>query len=75
MFYDQLVKVCKEKNTSPSAVTLAAGLSKTNVTCWRKGQAPKLDTIVKLAEQLNVSPKELIPEKSTETRERGECGT
>lgn len=67
MFYDQLKKICKEKNTSPSAVALAAGLSKTNVTYWRKGQAPKLDTIMKLAEQMEVSPKALIPEQESNT--------
>lgn len=62
MSYNQFKKVCKEKNTSPCAVALAAGMSKANVTNWRNGQVPKLDTIMKLAMRLDVDPKELIPE-------------
>ena len=61
MFYDNLKDVCQKKRTSPSAVCLAIGISKSNVTEWSKGRSPKLDTVVKIANHLNVSPAKLIP--------------
>ena len=67
VFYNLLKEICTEKGTSPSAVAQAAGFSKSNVTNWRNGQAPKLDTIIKLAERLGVSPKELVPDESQDT--------
>lgn len=63
MFYDQLKKACREKGTSPCALALAAGMSKSNVTNWKNGQAPKLDTIIKLADRLGVDPRDLLPDK------------
>ena len=47
MFYDALKEVCQKKKTSPSAVCLALGMSKSNVTEWKKGRSPKLDVVVK----------------------------
>ncbi len=67
MFYDHLKKICTARGTSPSAVALAAGMSKSNVTGWKNGQSPSLETIEKLAAQLGMNPKELIPEDTTET--------
>lgn len=61
MFYETLKKICKENNTSPSAVTLAIGMSKSNVTAWKHGRSPKLETVMKIASYLSVSPTELIP--------------
>lgn len=55
MFYERLNKLCKEAGTTPSAIALAAGMSKSNVTLWKRGQSPKLDSLIKLAEQLGVS--------------------
>lgn len=65
MFYDVLKAVCEKKNTSPSAVCLALGMSKSNVTEWKNGRSPKVNTVVLIAEHLGVSPMELI-EKQTE---------
>lgn len=61
MFYETLKKVCDEKNTSPSAVCVALGMSKSNVTAWKTGRSPNLDTVVQIAEHLGVNPSKLIP--------------
>lgn len=66
MFYELLAEVCKKKKTSPCAAALAIGISKSNVTEWKKGRSPKLDIVVKLAEHLGVSPMQLIPKKPKE---------
>lgn len=63
MFYETLKEVCNKKKTSPSAVCLALGMSKSNVTEWKAGRSPKLDTVVQIAEHLGVSPMKLIPKK------------
>lgn len=61
MFYETLKEVCDAKKTSPSAVCLALGMSKSHVTEWKNGRSPKLDTVIKIAAHLGVEPTELIP--------------
>lgn len=60
MFYDRLKRLCEEKGTSPSAVAAAAGMSKANVTGWKNGASPKLDTIISLAKELGAPVAALI---------------
>lgn len=64
MFYDQLKKVCERKKTSLTSIVLASGMSKSNVTNWKKGQTPTLDTVAKLAASLGVDPRELFPDST-----------
>lgn len=61
LFYETLKEVCERKNTTPSAVCVALGISKSNATEWKKGRSPKLDTVLRIAEYLAVSPSRLIP--------------
>ena len=60
MFYDQLARLCEEQGRTPSAVALAAGMSKANVTNWKNGASPTLATIDRLARELNVSVTALL---------------
>lgn len=60
-FYAALKEVCEKKKTSPSAVCVALGISKSNVTNWKNGQSPRLDTVIDIAKHLSVSPSRLIP--------------
>lgn len=59
-FYDVLQSVCKKKHTSPSAVAMALGMSKSNVTKWKTGKTPRLDVIIKMADHLGVSAATLV---------------
>ena len=61
MFYEQLKEVCRKKHTSPSAVCLALGMSKSNVTNWKNGMWPRLDVVMEMAKVLGVPPARLIP--------------
>jgi hypothetical protein len=63
LFYELLKEVCKKKRTSPSAVCLALGMSKSNVTKWKAGSSPKIDTVVRIAKHLNVPVTRLIPKE------------
>ena len=62
-FFEHYQKVCHAHGKSPSSIALAAGLSKSNVTGWKAGQSPSLDTLIKLSQQLEINPKELVPEE------------
>ena len=56
MFYDNFDKLCKEKNTSPSAVCIKIGLSKTTSSYWKTSRRiPKRETLEKIAEYLGCS--------------------
>lgn len=63
MFYETLKEICDKKKTSPSAVCLALGMSKSNVTSWKNGRSPQLDTVVAIAKHLGVNPARLIPKE------------
>lgn len=52
MFFEQFKNDCANKNTSPSAVCVAVGIGKSNVTHWRAGSFPKMELRIKLAEYL-----------------------
>lgn len=65
MFYEILKEICKKKKTSPSAVCLALGMSKSNVTAWKAGRSPTLDTVIAIADHLGVSPARFIYPKTT----------
>jgi transcriptional regulator with XRE-family HTH domain len=61
LFYEVLKEVCIKKKTSPSAVCVAIGISKSNITEWKKGQMPRLDVVLKIANHLSINPARLIP--------------
>ena len=62
-FYETLKAICEKKKTSPSAVCVALGMSKSNVTEWKAGRSPKLETVIDVANYLNVSPRAFLPKK------------
>lgn len=60
MFYDRFMRVCEKNGRAPSAVALASGMSKANVTNWKSGASPKLETVTRLAKELGVPVIELL---------------
>ena len=63
MFYENLKSLCDRRGTSPTAVAKAAGMSRSNVTEWKKGNGPRLETVLKIADELGVSPATLVRRK------------
>lgn len=55
LFVDYAVfdKLCKEKNTTPTALALKLGLSKGNTSSWKKGGNPSADVLIKIADELD----------------------
>ena len=54
MFFDQLKKACSEHNTTPTAIVRKLGLSSGQVTAWKNGTIPKMNTVEMLAKELDV---------------------
>ena len=56
MDFGRFEEACKARGTTPTAVMLALGMSRSNVTKWRRGETkPKLDALEKIAEYLGVT--------------------
>lgn len=66
MFYDNFIKACNSIGKTPTAVVVAAGISKPSVTRWKKGQQPTDAILQKLADYFDIPPAELLAgEKSS----------
>ena len=63
MFYDVFSKVCTEKKMSMSSVLDKAGLSRGNLARWKSGINPKLETIISIADILQIPPAWLLSEE------------
>lgn len=63
MFYAIFKEVCEKKKTSPSAVCVALGISKSNAVRWKNGAYPRLDVVLRIADHLGVNPCKLIPKE------------
>jgi transcriptional regulator with XRE-family HTH domain len=59
-FYERFTAICKSKSISRSSIIKKAGLSTTNLTYWKKGAFPKLETVENLANALEVSVEQLL---------------
>lgn len=56
MDFGRFEEACKACGTTPTAVMIALGMSRSNVTKWRRGETrPKLDALEKIAEYLGVT--------------------
>lgn len=55
MFYERVKQVCKEKNTTITAVLKKIGVTTASVGNWKKGALPSGPVLRKLSEELNVS--------------------
>ena len=64
MFYDEYVKLCRNKGVSPTRAAADVGISASTVSDWKnKGRAPQARHLYKLAEYFGVSVAVLLDEK------------
>lgn len=68
MFYEQLKKACKNKNTSVTAVLKKIGIGTANGTYWKNGSVPSSDIVVQLAEFLDITTDYLLTGKEDYTK-------
>lgn len=66
MFFDQLINLCEEKNTTPTKfVTEILHLSSSKVTAWKNGSIPKYEILSAIANYFGVSIGMLFDGKCT----------
>ena len=64
MFYERFEKLCHDNKTSPFAFCKKIGLSGGTAAYWKKsGNAPKRETLEKIADQFGVSVDYLLDRK------------
>ena len=68
MFYDVFEKLCKEHGTSPSAVCVDIGYSKTTSSYWKQSQRPpKIDALQQIANYFGVSVDYLLEKENLQS--------
>ena len=65
MFYDQLLKLCKEKGVKPTPVIKELNISTGTLSQWKNGAIPNGATLKKLADYFNVTVDELLGREPT----------
>ena len=55
MFWEKFIKLCSEKNTTPTKVVGELGLGRGSVTNWKNGRMPHGVTLNKIATYFGVS--------------------
>lgn len=80
MFYEKFLKLCVERNLSPSAAAQEAGFSNAAATDWKNGAKPRKQNMMKLANYFGVpveyfdgdpiagTEKAPVPETNTEAK-------
>lgn len=63
MFIDNFQNICIKKGISMSRVLLDLEMGKSNITKWKSGIEPSNSTKKKIADYLDVSVSDLMPEK------------
>lgn len=70
MFYDVFEKLCKEHGTTPSAVCVNIGYSKTTSSYWKQSQrTPKREALDRIADYFGVSVDYLLEKDAVPIRE------
>lgn len=72
MFYDNLIRLCVEHNTTPTTVAKACGLSSFAPVYWKNGSKPRSQTIQKIADYFGVTVNDLLTDTPRLHREQGE---
>lgn len=54
MFYDQLIKICKERNVKPTPLIKSLGLSAGNLKRWQEGATVNSDILMMLSDYFGV---------------------
>ena len=64
-FFTRLQDLCNAQNRSVTSVVKSCGLSSCLVTAWKNGASPSLNSVLKLAKNLEVSPADLLSDDNT----------
>lgn len=63
MLYDNIKRLCADRGLSLHALEKQAGIGNGLIDDWKDGGDPKISTLAKIAQTLEVSVEDLIKEK------------
>ena len=66
MFYNQLEKLCRNNNTTPTSFIKELGYSSSKITAWKNGSIPKYEILNKISEYFNIPISYLFEESNQE---------
>lgn len=66
MFYQNLIRLCTERGTTPTEVCHSIGLASSAATKWKSGAIPRDTTLKKIADYFGVSVGFLLGEEAKE---------
>ena len=72
MFWENLVRLCNQKGTTPTALVKEIGLATGNVTKWKSGSVPRSTTVTQIADYLGVTVESLLDKQDQITTEDDE---
>ena len=64
MFKENFIKLCNQKNESPSHVCYQVGIKPATFSCWTETSVPRRATLMKIADYFNVTVDELLQDPS-----------
>ncbi len=67
MFWNNFVKLCTQKNTTPTSVVHILGIAGGSVTKWKNGAVPRDVTLQRIADYFNVTVDYLLGKTDTPT--------
>ena len=74
MFKENFIRLCNEKNISPSKVCTSIGLSNAAFSCWTNESVPRKATLIKIADYFGVPVETLIENPSNKIEKPSENG-
>lgn len=75
MFFENLIQLCNDNNTTPNAVCLALGLSPAAATKWRSGAVPRETTLLKIADYFGITVEDLKADSTPTPKLEPKAGT
>jgi len=72
LFYENLLKICKERGTTPTNVTTALGISGGTLGQWKKGSSPTGKIIIRFADYFDVTTDYLLTGKEPSSWSKNE---
>ena len=67
-FAENLNRICREKETTPTTILKEMGVATNKVTLWNNGALPKQDMMVRLAHHLGCSVMDFFADESSDKK-------
>ena len=67
-FHENLKRICNDRGTTPTAVLREMGVATSKIAAWNKGNLPKQEMMVRLADYLHCSVMDFFWDENDEQR-------